>query len=312
MDMYREVVRSSQYAARRRMAVQQRSNCIASSQQSSNIEHRQSNTHYSKHQIRGNLFKAQSRNSRSHPNLPSITGQESAINSLKPQFQSQADIKSTNNNQQNIDVNHVRLNSQPVCTEKMRVLNNLGTNDEQSRAIDKIYSDPIYALPVKPFLSSQDVRLNGYPVKTTTGPHGDVYAQPTRNRNTRNNGLSQPNIAHLARNDEVIYGMQNRPGIHRQFSSPQLPSNSRTGGGGGHYSNSAARLQVYVSQEERQDRLKQNQETSINGQNLNGSVPPKPPRTLTNSRQVSLLSENNGEPPPKPPRYLEVYLIYLF
>ncbi|XP_044008088.1 uncharacterized protein LOC122852387 [Aphidius gifuensis] len=300
MDMYREVMRSSQYAARRRIAGQLRSNYMVSSQQDSHVnDNRQSNYHYSKHQARGNLFKTQSRNSRSHPNLQSLTGQETTIpttiNNLKPQFQSQIDIKNTNNN--------VKINSQKICEEQSKSSHHLDLKNEQIQQTNsKIYSDPIYALPVKPFLSSQDVRLNRFTIKTSES-NGDVYAQPTRIRNNCNSGVSQPNIAHLARNDEIIYDIQNRPNIHRQLSNPQLPNSNINSGIVGHYTNSITpgRLQVFISPEERKNRLLQNQESSLNVQNLNISVPPKPPRIITSSRQVSLLSENN-EPPPKPPR----------
>ncbi|XP_015108991.1 uncharacterized protein LOC107035878 [Diachasma alloeum] len=319
MDMYREVVRSSQYAARRRLAMQSR--MINMKPQRHPPNHPQpppppAPSHYLKHQAKGNLFKSQSRNSRSHPNLQSLSGHEPTLSSPKPQFQSQMNIESINPPGNSVDVHHGRTNSQPVTTERTigitqtRSNHNLAINGEQIQPSNNVYSDPIYALPVKPFLSSQDVRVNGLSAKSTV-QRTDVYAQPVRVRRVRNGGSSQPNIAHLGRmaGDEVVYGTgRNCPPalLHRQYSNPQLPSRNSTDGNGGlrnHVSNQGvgSRLRVFTGNSDQQDHVQRNVEASVKG--VHGPVPPKPPRIITSvNRPAAPLPDTNGEPPPKPPR----------
>ncbi|XP_063990217.1 uncharacterized protein LOC135169288 isoform X2 [Diachasmimorpha longicaudata] len=318
MDMYREVVRSSQYAARRRFAMQSR--MINMKSQRPPQHHHQppppAPSHYSKHHVKGNLFKTQSRNSRSHPNLQSLSGQEPTLSSPKPQFQSQMNIESINQMGNSAEVHHGRTNSQPVTTERTvgitqtRSNHNLAINSEQIQSGNNVYSDPIYALPVKPFLSSQDVRVNGLSAKSTV-QRTDVYAQPVRVRCVRNGGSSQPNIAHLGRmtGDEVVYGAgRNCPPalLHRQYSNPQLPSRNSSDNNGAlrnHLSNQGVggRLRVFTANCDQEGHLQRNVEVSVKG--VHGPTPPKPPRIITSvDRPAAPLPDTNGEPPPKPPR----------
>ncbi|XP_011309127.1 uncharacterized protein [Fopius arisanus] len=305
MDMYREVVRSSQYAARRRLAMQSR--MISMKPQRQPQPPPPAPSHYSKHQAKGNLFKSQSRNSRSHPNLQSLAGHEPTLTSPKPQFQSQMNIESINP-MHSVEVHHGRTNSQPVSCERTigiaqaRSNHNIPINGDQIQSTNNVYSDPIYALPVKPFLSSQDVRVNGMSAKSTV-QRTDVYAQPVRVRSVRNGGSSQPNIAHLGRmnGDEVVYGSRNCPPLHRQYSNPQLPSrntNDNTGGLRGHPCGQGGKLRVFpITRNPDQDR---HLNFEAKG---NGSVPPKPPRIITSvNRPAVPLPDTHGEPPPKPPR----------
>lgn len=313
MDLHREVVRSSQYAARRRLAMQSR--VINAKPQRHPQHHHQppppAPSHYSKHPAKGSLFKTQSRNSRSHPNLQCLSGHETVL-SPKPQYQSQMNIE-TINPSHGAGVHHGRTNSQPVSTERTigiiqtRSNHNLAINGEQIQPNNNVYSDPIYALPVKPFLSSQDVRVNGLSAKSTV-QRTDVYAQPVRVRSVRNGGSSQPNIAHLGRavGDDVIYGTVRNcpvPVLHRQYSNPQLPCRNSTDSGvtvRNHGGNpGVGRLRIFTGNHDEVDKVQ-----LVDGvKSGHGPVPPKPPRIITSvNRSVPTLPDNSGEPPPKPPR----------
>lgn len=142
--------------------------------------------HHNHYYAKGAHFRAQSRNSLSHPNLSSLCGLQqqqqhgevTTMNVCRTQFQSQLDIQSgsrsigpaTTHHQRRIH-HHSRTYSQPVYTlpQHTRSSGNLPTTTTNattdSNPDKNIYNDPIYALPVKPFLSSQDVRVNGLMAK---------------------------------------------------------------------------------------------------------------------------------------------------
>lgn len=143
-------------------------------------DHRHNHHHY---YTKGAHFRAQSRNSLSHPNLSSLCGSQqqygevTTMNACRTQFQSQVDIQSgsrsigpaTTHHQRRFH-HHSRTYSQPVYTlpQHTRSSGNLPTTTNataDSNPDKNIYNDPIYALPVKPFLSSQDVRVNGLMAK---------------------------------------------------------------------------------------------------------------------------------------------------
>ena len=370
MDMYREVVRSPQYSARKRAAFpalrpvlaptqrhhqRQNQHQVQSQQQNHPPHHQkqdhlqQHNTgHFSKHQVKGTLFKVQSRNSRSHPNLLSLSGQEPTLITPKPQFQSQMDIQ-IGNVQQSV-IHHARTSSQPEYSERVQrgltehtsSTHNLimYSNGEQASQVPQtnVYSDPIYAFPVKPFLSSQDVRVNGLLAKSSIH-RPEYYGQTAagRTRIIQNSGSSQPNIAHparamngeaparkidefrvddrIGRNSQAIYAQS----LRRQYSNPQIAiRNSQEAAAGlQHYSrsngtNMATRLRIFGGDNQisatQQCNTEMNSVSSMKVQNLNGPVPPKPPRVITNLKRSLIpipdssngLSESNA--PMKPPR----------
>ncbi|XP_043270741.1 uncharacterized protein [Venturia canescens] len=362
MDMYREVTRSGQYMTRKRAAFpalrpmpggiqrphQRQNQHQAQShqqnpqhpkQQRQQIQQPQGTGHFSKHQVKGALFKAQSRNSRSHPNLLSLSGHEPTLSSSKPQFQSQIDIQTSNTKLPAIY--HARTNSQPEYSERVqqgltahaRSTHNLImlSNSEsatQNSGSNNVYSDPIYALPVKPFLSSQDVRVNGLMVKSNMGRE-DFYGQTItgRPRTIKNGGSSQPNIAHLARasnSDKAQPGTTNilRNGrtndlLHRQYSNPQLPTRnyqesiaaSRNSYSQSNCAIAPSKLRVFVGDIIDPDQInssKNNLVSSIKVSSVHGPVPPKPPRLMATLKRPapSLPQPNNnlGEAPAKPPR----------
>lgn len=144
------------------------------------------------HPAKGALFKLQSRNSHSHPNLTSLCGQQSQQNRRQEvedrrtqQFHSQMNVQASGRPvagpvlQHQRRHHHSRTYSQPIYTrlQHTRSSGNLpSTIVGESNPGGNVYSDPIYALPVKPFLSSQDVRVNGLSVKTPVGHRNeDVY-----------------------------------------------------------------------------------------------------------------------------------------
>lgn len=367
MDMYREVVRSPQYGARKRAAFpalrsviaptqrhQRQNQHQAQSQQQSqhsqlpkqhHLQH-QHTGHFSKHQVKGALFKAQSRNSRSHPNLLSLSGQEPSLSSPKPQFQSQMDIQTSNVQQSSI--HHARTSSQPEYSERVkrgltgptRSAHNLITFSNGQRPPQpphaNVYSDPIYALPVKPFLSTQDVRINGLSAKSSM-QRTEIYGQnaTSRPRIIQNGGSSQPNIAHLTRasNGDVLsekkedirgkgsVGRNTHPiiaqSLHRQYSNPQLPTrNLESIDGLRHYSQNTdsgmpTRLRIFNGDNQigggHQNSTQLNPVSSMKVQSLHGPVPPKPPRVMSTLKRSAVplpdpigLSESVA--PVKPPR----------
>ncbi|KAJ8674656.1 hypothetical protein QAD02_010442 [Eretmocerus hayati] len=181
MDMYREVVRSPQYLARQRALEHQQSPklvpCIPTNTAPTTISQQQ--LYYpSTVPVRQNppqsrqrdLFREQSRNSRSQPNLlsladPSLAGARSIAEG--PSYAYVVDARNL----------HQRTNSQPDCCVNLgtcasipqaRSSGNLAamastelgcTSTRDARHANNPYSgDTIYSMPVKPFLSSQDVR----------------------------------------------------------------------------------------------------------------------------------------------------------
>lgn len=150
--------------------------------------------HHHHHPAKGALFKLQSRNSHSHPNLTSLCGQQLQPNrrqeaeDQRTQFQSQLNVQTSGRSvgpaiQHQRRHHHSRTYSQPIYTrlQHTRSSGNLAsTIVSESNPGGNVYSDPIYALPVKPFLSSQDVRVNGLSVKPPVGHRNeDVYTATT-------------------------------------------------------------------------------------------------------------------------------------
>ncbi|XP_012276692.1 uncharacterized protein LOC105697695 [Orussus abietinus] len=376
MDMYREVVRSPQFAARKRLVFQQTRLTVPpqiahhqhpqmqphqphhqhhhqphqhhqqdhqpQNQQLQNYQthqaqnhqshqtqsqHQQS-SHFSKHQAKGALFKAQSRNSRSHPNLLSLSGYDIPLGEVaRPEFQSQLNIQASYGVPA---VRHARTNSQPEYSDRGRLPQTTSSQDfleaESNRNSQlysgNIYSDPIYALPVKPFLSSQDVRVNGFSAKPL--PRNDIYATANgvyatpRGPDTRSAINSQPNIAHsaqvmngLVHSKEDVYSRIPKcdPGLDRQYSNPQLPYRSQESNFR-HSSQpnvASGQLQVYpgpTGQQQAQSK-QQNPLSSINPRSLPaGTVPPKPPRIITTLKKTTPRPDlaDPSVPPAKPPR----------
>ncbi|XP_015589515.1 uncharacterized protein LOC107265051 isoform X2 [Cephus cinctus] len=348
MDMHREVTRSAQYAARKRAAAvavfqqpqqpavlsqqqhhqqQQRHQPTSNqSQDNQQQQHQSSAIHMSKYQAKGALFKAQSRNSRSHPNLLSLSGGERSLGESKPEFQSQLNIQTI---QGPSGVHHARTSSQPeygghdgdggsgVGLQHTRSSNNLlmVAAGQKAENTGNIYSDPIYALPVKPFLSSQDVRVNGMSAKQIQ--RTDTYAPRSRINNTGKGGSSQPNITHLThltqlpnianrcKDDAYPKTMKNLAvkSLHRrQYSNPQIPSRNQDGNlrHSSQPNVASTQLHVYSASTNRQ----QNPPSSVKLPSL-GVVPPKPPRIITTLKRTAPVStpdlESSG-PPVKPPR----------
>ncbi|XP_066594584.1 tyrosine-protein phosphatase non-receptor type 13-like [Prorops nasuta] len=256
------------------------------------------------------LFKKQSRNSQSHPNLTSLYDQqcppsEHILTNRKPTFQSQIDIQQANSaiQPQQQHYYHARTNSQPVYTQQAKSSGNLSVAaaDGDPR---NFRNDPIYALPMKPFLSSQDVRANGLSAKST-GIHRKNDANAPRHR--ANSGYSHPDIAsHLnGRREDICTRLEDRsnPTLQRQHSSPQL-SNRELQSDAGHLS------QPNIVGEQRCTRVKneqnfqqQNQLSSARVRAVQG--PPKPPRIITSLRKAMSDTEaHQDEKPIKPPRNL--------
>lgn len=232
MDMYREVARSPQYTARKR-AIYHRFNSLPFISRNPVEQHYQvpmeaqnrfQDQHHHQRRARQNperrgiimnpdrdhhhrpgphqrgvLFKMQSRNSRSHPNLSSLFDQKKQhnqlqdqdcipVNNLRPQFQSQMDIQATQsrlglpNYYSSNEYQHARTNSQPIYTQPQKVkssgnLHSVITCKNGFDTDSELYGDPLYSPTLKPFLSSQDVRVNGLSARARTGGHrnDDIY-----------------------------------------------------------------------------------------------------------------------------------------
>ncbi|KAK0078021.1 hypothetical protein PV325_003153 [Microctonus aethiopoides] len=225
IDMYREVVRSSQYAVRMRDTCHLKRQPQIYSPYYYYYNHRQydgeqqqnknkqlipsSSLHFLKYHGKANFCKYQTQNSRSHPNLSCLLPMEPHIsNNKKPQFQSQLNIKSNCNEDFIIDsqINHSRTYSQPIYSQcsneliKIQSNHNLVVWDESNKTeivatiasaendYSSASSDPIYAFPVKPFLTSHDIRVNRLIAKRSkkTSKKNDVHAQPTKSRVAQN------------------------------------------------------------------------------------------------------------------------------
>ncbi|XP_015439451.1 PREDICTED: uncharacterized protein LOC107194348 [Dufourea novaeangliae] len=282
------------------------------------------------HPAKGALFKLQSQNSHSHPNLTSLCGQQSQQNRRqdvnsedhRTQFQSQLNVQASAH-QVGPTIHHQRRHhhsrtySQPIYTrlQHTRSSGNLPTTIvAENNPGGNVYSDPIYALPVKPFLSSQDVRVNGLSVKPSVGHNEDVYAGTTIARRPSAAGYSHPNIA-TSSTDRVrdeVYGKstgRTHPPLQRQCSNPQLPNRDQQ-----EEDFKRPREQKFVTadhrylaargKEEQQADQQQNPVSSMRVRSVQG--PPKPPRIITTLKKVpfSDVESSKSEPPAKPPRNL--------
>ncbi|XP_046603513.1 uncharacterized protein LOC124297008 isoform X1 [Neodiprion virginianus] len=295
MDMYREVVRCPQYAARKRVVLQGARLKLHQGQQQPPPQ-----PHFPKHhQGKGALFKAQSRNSRSQPNLLSLPGCERSLeNGTRPEFQSQMNIPG--NPGAPGPQHHARTNSQPVRTDQPETGNDLlavSRRKNLQNSSGNIYSDPIYSLPVKPFLSTQDVRsMNGAKPLKDHSKSTDVYGQTTR-------------VLSGTRGKYLVHGL---PHHRRETSNTQSvtranePNPKRCSG--------PPQLTVFAAQPNcdpagcqdpiavhAEGKSCPSQEKSFTPR---GPVPPKPPRIITTLKRMAPASSSDVEsgPPVKPPR----------
>ncbi|XP_011686484.1 PREDICTED: uncharacterized protein LOC105449177 [Wasmannia auropunctata] len=296
--------------------------------------------HYNYQYAKGAHFKAQSRNSQSHPNLTSLFDsqqqqpqqqqqqpqqqqRQTALSAYRTHFQSQLDIQCGSRSIGPATTrrihHHSRTYSQPVYTrlQHTRSSGNLPTTTSamaDGNPDGNVYNDPIYALPVKPFLSSQDVRVNGLSAKAPAICHGDeVYGGSSSiNRHPSNTGRSQPDVTSQPneRLREDIYGRTStgRMLLQRQHSNPQLPSRTQADEDFKRLSQpsvATTESRVGVARKEGQTIRQQNSATTMRLRGLQG--PPKPPRIITTLRKTALSdSECNShtEPPAKPPRIM--------
>ncbi|KAG7213100.1 hypothetical protein KM043_002423 [Ampulex compressa] len=388
MDMYREVARSAQYAARKR-AIYQQLNALSGrnpqgqrpanghphqhlhqrqdQQPQAGLHHRQAsqpnNPHRHQetrhvhqppplfpkghhnyphhHHAKGALFKMQSRNSHSHPNLPSLCSQQqqqqqqqqhqqqqqdrrqqetSSLSARRTQFRSQLDVQAGARQVgpaagQQRRHHHSRTHSQPVYTrlQHTRSSGNLPTTVvADCTAGGNVYNDPIYALPVKPFLSSQDVRVNGLCAKGQQVQRAeDAYGPAAIGRHPSTSGYSQPDVSSPTeeRLHESAYARPvaraNQP-LQRQHSNPQLPNRE-------HQAEDFKRLSQPSIADPRSAAIRRKDEQIVQQQNPTPSArirgtqgPPKPPRIITTLRKPPLsdLDGNQSKAPAKPPRNL--------
>ncbi|EFN88990.1 FERM and PDZ domain-containing protein 2 [Harpegnathos saltator] len=298
-------------------------------------------SHRHHHHAKETYFRTQSRNSQSQPNLTNLCGpvqsqqpqqqqhQGATLSACRVQFQSQLDIQ---NGSRSIGPaashhqrrhHHSRTYSQPVYT-RLQHTRSSGNLPATTNAPDAgnpagdVYNDPIYALPVKPFLSSQDVRVNGLSPKATAATRraDDVYSSGSSSitRRPSNTGCSQPDVASQTneRLREDIYGRapSGRMCLQRQHSNPQLPSRTQTDEDFKRLSQPSVataepRCADVVARKEEQTARQQNPVSSMRLRGIQG--PPKPPRIITTLRKAALSdSECNSqtEPPAKPPRII--------
>ncbi|XP_014477258.1 PREDICTED: uncharacterized protein LOC106745819 [Dinoponera quadriceps] len=294
--------------------------------------------HHHHHHAKETHFRTQSRNSQSHPNLTSLCGpvqqqaqqhqQEATLSACRVQFQSQLDIQngsrsigpSTSHHQRRH--HHSRTYSQPVYT-RLQHTRSSGNLPATTNAADAgnpggdVYNDPIYALPVKPFLSSQDVRVNGLSAKPSAAIRrgDDVYGGSSSiSRHSSNTGCSQPDVASQAKERlrEDIYGRapSGRMCLQRQHSNPQLPSRTQADEDFKRLSQPSVataepRCADVVARKEEQTAQQQNPVSSMRLRGIQG--PPKPPRIITTLRKSALSDSecnNQTEPPAKPPRII--------
>ncbi|XP_076226912.1 uncharacterized protein LOC116427851 isoform X2 [Nomia melanderi] len=299
-------------------------------------QHSQQQQHISKahhfphhHPTKGALFKLQSQNSHSHPNLTSLCGQSSQSNRCpeanskdhRTQFQSQMNVQASGHHvvtgiHHQRKHHHSRTYSQPIYTrlQHTRSSGNLPTTIVcENNSGGNVYSDPIYAQPVKPFLSSQDVRVNGLTMKPPVTHNEDVYAATTIARRPSGAGYSHPDIATSSseRVREEVYGKstgRTNPSLQRQCSNPQLPSRDQQ-------EEDFKRLpeQNFVTVDHRYLATKRKEEQIEQQQNPVSSMrvrsvqgPPKPPRIITTLKKApfSDAESSKSEPPAKPPRNL--------
>ncbi|XP_023318110.1 uncharacterized protein LOC106650778 isoform X2 [Trichogramma pretiosum] len=308
-DMYREVVRSASYSARKRAAVaratrqqhqlqqqQQQAqphplsaNAVPARQNPPGRHHHHHHHHGAK--ANGNaLFKAQSRNSRSQPNLLNL-GPEGRCSAYGYVIDARNLHLRTNSQPEYCQLNrasigatvphHVRSTSNIAAMTASSASsvsgsvasNNRGPNvsgggdvrNANNACSSSGYGfDPVYAMPVKPFLSTQDVRNantnnnNGNAARlfqraeqqqqqfgiTTAEQQQHQQHQLQRPQtigNATRSGISQLNInestsaaaataAAQTRETEDLYATPSKPNsnlLQRQHSSPQFPLISR-------------------------------------------------------------------------------------
>ncbi|CAK9796355.1 FERM and PDZ domain-containing protein 2 [Anthophora quadrimaculata] len=282
------------------------------------------------HPAKGALFKLQSRNSHSHPNLTSLCGQQLQPNRRQEtedrrtaHFQSQLNVQATGrpvvpviHHQRRH--HHSRTYSQPIYTrlQHTRSSGNLPSTvvGESNNHPGNVYSDPIYALPVKPFLSSQDVRVNGLSVKPPVGHRNeDMYTATTIARRPSVAGYSHPDIATSSteRTREEVYGRsagRMNSSLQRQHSNPQLPSRDQRDEDFERVpdQNVATTDHRCPAGREKEEQIvqQQNPVSSMRVRSVQG--PPKPPRIITTLKKspFSDVESSKSEPPAKPPRNL--------
>lgn len=220
--MYREVICSPQYAARKRV-LQRGTNKNSPSTEINHKQHQQqqqpqqqqrqyttsaqqqqrwSNAHrFSKYNSKGeaSLFKIQSRNSRSHPNLRGLTS-SSSTDEENPiaRFQSQLNMINAADmlDHPSIAFSHLRTASQPLTMPPHQMRSNgdlierkISSNITEYHQYQRNQRNGLLEMPppMKPFLSSQDVRYGGGSGLLKVGQdHDQLYARPTIN-GRRNN-----------------------------------------------------------------------------------------------------------------------------
>lgn len=202
MDMYREVVCSPQYAARKRVVLRTTNKNLQSTEanhkhprQYTTSAQRWSGVHrFSKYNSKaeGSLFKIQSRNSRSHPNLMGLSGDDE---NRIARFQSQLDMINAADmlDHPSIAFSHLRTASQPLTMPpQMRsngdlIERKISSNITEYHQYQRNQRNGLLEMPppMKPFLSSQDVRYGGNGLSKVGQDQDQLYARPMSGR--RNN-----------------------------------------------------------------------------------------------------------------------------
>ena len=201
--MYREVVRSPQYAARKRAVFRTTNKGLSTAevnrrhprQYTASTQRWSVGQRLSKYNPKadGALFRNQSRNSRSHPNLWGLSeDHESPLQ----RFQSQLDMINAADrlDPPSIAFRHLRTSSQPLTMAPQNrsnsdlIVKKISTNFNEKYQFQRIQRDEVLEMPlrVKPFLSSQDVRIYGGSGLMRIGQdQNQLYVKPTNLR--RNN-----------------------------------------------------------------------------------------------------------------------------
>ncbi|XP_031783688.1 uncharacterized protein LOC100123144 isoform X2 [Nasonia vitripennis] len=336
MDMYREVVRSAQYAARKR-ALQHLMRSLPSippppQQQQHHhplgpnaVPMRQNPPpqQQPRHRVKGILFKAQSRNSRSQPNLLSMSGQEERYcggrtNADGGSYGYVLDARNL----------HQRTNSQPDCcmeragggttipqvrsSGNLAALAAVASASDARNANNPYYGDPIYAMPVKPFLSTQDVRnanaaARQFQQKQQQQPEVCLAAIGRNYCGNPGPGINGALVSCLD-NAGGLCGPTRAP-VKRQHSSPQFPTTRCSGtqeqklwefanllpesrnGNMPRAGNSEVRHQQQQQQQQPQQ-TQQQQQKKLNPEERipyvpRGPPPPKPPRIITSLKKAA-------------------------
>nr|XP_033338293.1 uncharacterized protein LOC117227282 [Megalopta genalis] len=305
-------------------------------QQHQDVQQQQQQSHVPKvhhfphhHPAKGALFKLQSQNSHSHPNLTSLCGQMSQQNHRRDsnskdhraQFQSQLNVQASSHPyasgvHHQRRHHHSRTYSQPIYTrlQHTRSSGNLPTTVVgENNTGGNVYSDPIYAQPVKPFLSSQDVRVNGLSMKPPVSHNGDVYASTTIGRRPSAAGYSHPDIttSTAERVREEVYGKstgRTNLALQRQCSNPQLPNRDQQEVDFKRLpeQNFVTVDHRYLAPRRKEEQIEQ-QPNPVSSMRVRGvQGPPKPPRIITSLKKATLsdVESSKSEPPAKPPRNL--------